>query len=238
LPYPIPHQKEFHNSVSKITGSVSKGLSAAALDSNWAHKRQHRQVLNRNKVNGLVTGTSAFVGLLASNILGIAMKPIEGAVGFLKGLGKGLVGVIAKPAVGTFDFSTHDGILKPYNIREAQGQDCLRSVGNGKLHSCKYVAHIELPNDVDSVCILTTTRVVMIHTSKLKIVWQIELSELKEMSLEPLGIKLTLKGDHAGPFVALSDSSMKLWFFQHLKRLVKEYNNKKKRVAGVGGVQL
>ncbi|MBW0542002.1 hypothetical protein O181_081717 [Austropuccinia psidii MF-1] len=195
------------DSVSKITGSVSKGPSAAALDSNWARKRQRRQVLNRNKVNCLVTGTSAFVGSLASDIFGIAMKPIEGAVGFLKGLGKGLVGIIEKPAVGTFDFLSnvsgglrnattvfdpshagrtrlprhiaHDGILKPYNIREAQGQDCLRSVGNGKLHSCKYVAHIELPNDVDSVCILTTTRVVMIHTSKLKIVWQIELSELK-----------------------------------------------------------
>ncbi|MBW0591515.1 hypothetical protein O181_131230 [Austropuccinia psidii MF-1] len=174
------------------------------------------------------------------------MKPIEGAVGFLKGLGKGLVGVVAKPAVGTFDFLSnvsgglrnattvfdpshagrtrlprhiaHDGILKPYNIWEAQGQDWLRSVENGKLHSCKYVAHIELPNDIDSVCILTTPRVVMIHTRKLKIVWQIELSELKEISLEPMGIKLTLKGDHSGPLVSVPDSSMKLWFFQHIKR--------------------
>ncbi|MBW0539209.1 hypothetical protein O181_078924 [Austropuccinia psidii MF-1] len=195
------------DSVSKITGSVSKGLSAAALDSNWAGERQCRQFLNRNKVNGLVTGTSAFVGSLASGISGIAMKPIEGAVGFLKGLGKGLVGVVAKPAVGTFDFLSnvsgglrnattvfdpshagqprlprhiaHDGILKPYNIREAQGQDWLRSVENGKLHSCKYVDHVELLNDVDSVCILTTTHVVMIHTNKHKIVWLIETSELK-----------------------------------------------------------
>ncbi|MBW0555854.1 hypothetical protein O181_095569 [Austropuccinia psidii MF-1] len=64
------------DSISKITGSVSKGLSAAALNSNWAHKRQRFQFLNRNKVNALVTGTSAFVGSLASSISGIAVRLI------------------------------------------------------------------------------------------------------------------------------------------------------------------
>ncbi|KAA1100602.1 hypothetical protein PGTUg99_027292 [Puccinia graminis f. sp. tritici] len=85
------------DSVSKITGSVSKGLSAAALDSDWARERQRRQFRNRNKINGLATGTSAFLNSLASGIQGVAMKPIQGAenggaVGFFKGVGKGLVG--------------------------------------------------------------------------------------------------------------------------------------------------
>ncbi|MBW0499421.1 hypothetical protein O181_039136 [Austropuccinia psidii MF-1] len=43
------------DSVSKINSSISKGLSAAVLDSNWAHERQRRQFLNRNNVNGLAT---------------------------------------------------------------------------------------------------------------------------------------------------------------------------------------
>ncbi|MBW0556098.1 hypothetical protein O181_095813, partial [Austropuccinia psidii MF-1] len=51
-------------------------LSAAVLDSNWARKGQRRQFPNRNKVNGLATGTSAFVGLLASSISGIAVCSI------------------------------------------------------------------------------------------------------------------------------------------------------------------
>ncbi|MBW0502297.1 hypothetical protein O181_042012 [Austropuccinia psidii MF-1] len=172
------------------------------INSHVVNDDKHVVAYIKKKVDGLATGTSEFVGLLASSILGIAMKLIEGAenkgaVGFLKGLGKQLVGVFAKPAFGNFEFLSkvcgglrnaktvfdpnhagrtqwprhiaHDRILKPYKIQEAQRQDRLQSVENGKLHSCKYVDHIELPNEVDSVCMLTTTRVVMIHTNKLKI---------------------------------------------------------------------
>ncbi|KAA1090635.1 hypothetical protein PGT21_008107 [Puccinia graminis f. sp. tritici] len=253
------------DSVSKITGSVSKGLSAAALDSDWARERQRRQFRNRNKINGLATGTSAFLNSLASGIQGVAMKPIQGAenggaVGFFKGVGKGLVGVVAKPAVGTFDFLSnvsgglrnattvfdpsrggrcrlprhisHDGILRPYSLREAQGQDWLRSADNGKLYSCKYVAHVELPNDQDSVCILTTDRIVMLQINKLVIIWQVLLSELKEVVSEPSGVRLILKDDYTKPLIALIDSSTRSWFGQHIFKLLKDYNDKKKRAAG------
>ncbi|PLW57557.1 hypothetical protein PCANC_01138, partial [Puccinia coronata f. sp. avenae] len=253
------------DSVSKITGSVSKGLSAAALDSDWARERQRRQFRNRNKINGLATGTSAFLNSLASGIQGVAMKPIQGAenggaVGFFKGVGKGLVGVVAKPAVGTFDFLSnvsgglrnattafdpsrggrcrlprhipYDGILLPYSIREAQGQDWLRSADNGKLYFCKYVAHVELPNDEDSACILTTDRIVMLQSNKLTITWQVLLSDLKEVRSEPSGIRMILKDDHTKALIALLDESTRSWFIQHIIKLLKDYNDKKKRAAG------
>jgi len=253
------------DSVSKITGSVSKGLSAAALDSDWARERQRRQFRDRNKINGLATGTSAFLNSLASGIQGVAMKPIKGAehggaVGFFKGVGKGLVGVVAKPAVGTFDFLSnvsgglrnattafdpsrggrcrlprhipYDGILRPYNIQEAQGQDWLRSADNGKLYFCKYVAHVELPNDEDSACVLATDRIVMLRINKLTITWQVLLSDLKEVRSEPNGIRMILKDDHTKPLIALLDASTRSWFGQHIIKLLKDHNDKKKRAAG------
>lgn len=253
------------DSVSKITGSVSKGLSAAALDSDWARERQRRQFRNRNKINGLATGTSAFLNSLASGIQGVAMKPIEGAenegaLGFFKGVGKGLVGVVAKPAVGTFDFLSnvsgglrnattvfdpsrggrcrlprhisYDGILRPYSSREAQGQDWLRSADNGKLYFCKYVAHVELPNDKDSVCVLTTDRIVMLQVNKLTISWQVLLSQLKAIKSESMGIRLILKDDQTKPLIALTDSSTRTWFGQHLNRILKDFLDKQRRAAG------
>ncbi|KAA1100601.1 hypothetical protein PGTUg99_027277 [Puccinia graminis f. sp. tritici] len=168
--------------------------------------------------------------------------------------------VVAKPAVGTFDFLSnvsgglrnattvfdpsrggrcrlprhisHDGILRPYSLREAQGQDWLRSADNGKLYSCKYVAHVELPNDQDSVCILTTDRIVMLQINKLVIIWQVLLSELKEVVSEPSGVRLILKDDYTKPLIALIDSSTRSWFGQHIFKLLKDYNDKKKRAAG------
>lgn len=250
------------DSVSKITGSVSKGLSAAALDTAWARERQRRQFRNRNKINGFATGASAFVDSLASGLQGVAMKPIqgaesEGAAGFFKGIGKGLVGVVAKPAVGTFDFLSNvsgglrnattvfdpsrsgrsrlprhipsDGILRSYNLREAQGQDWLRSVDNGKFYSSKYVAHLELPNDEDSVCILTTDQILMIRMNKLTTVWQLYLSDLREISLDRKGIRLFLRAGRSHPFLPLEDNGTRFWFFEHIQRVVRDYNNRRKR---------
>jgi len=248
-----------------ISSKTHKGLSAAALDSDWARERQRRQFRDRNKINGLATGTSAFLNSLASGIQGVAMKPIKGAehggaVGFFKGVGKGLVGVVAKPAVGTFDFLSnvsgglrnattafdpsrggrcrlprhipYDGILRPYNIQEAQGQDWLRSADNGKLYFCKYVAHVELPNDEDSACVLATDRIVMLRINKLTITWQVLLSDLKEVRSEPNGIRMILKDDHTKPLIALLDASTRSWFGQHIIKLLKDHNDKKKRAAG------
>lgn len=62
------------DSVSKLTGTVGKGISAATLDPSWAQKRQQRQMRNRHKINGFATGASAFVDSIASGIQGIAVR--------------------------------------------------------------------------------------------------------------------------------------------------------------------
>ena len=54
-----------------------------------------------------------------SGVTGIVTKPIEGAkkdgaAGFFKGIGKGLIGVVARPVSGVIDLasSTFEGIQK------------------------------------------------------------------------------------------------------------------------------
>lgn len=61
-----------------------------------------------------------------------------------------------------------DRILKPYDLREALGQNWLREVSNAKYFSEVYLCHLELRYE-DLAAILTETRVLMIHINKLSI---------------------------------------------------------------------
>ncbi|KAK4050444.1 Vacuolar protein sorting-associated protein 13 [Microbotryomycetes sp. JL201] len=172
-----------------------------------------------------------------------------GAAGFLKGVGKGLVGVVTKPAVGFFDlannitegirntttvfdqssidrvrlprFTASDGILRPYSEREALGQNWLKNVENGKYFNETYVAHLDIPSSEDSlVVILTTSRILLVRIVKLKVGWDVPLTDLQTISLESTGITLVLRGGLAGPFLAIPDQSARLWLFRHLERIV------------------
>ena len=95
--------------VSKITGSVGKGLSEATLDDEFQEKRQEdRMNQPKNVVSGVAAGAVTFAKGVGSGLFGIVSKPVEGAkqdgaLGFFKGLGKGAVGVVTKPVVGLFD---------------------------------------------------------------------------------------------------------------------------------------
>ena len=99
------------DTLSKFTGSISKGLSVMTMDEKYQKSR-----MNRNKpkhaVSGVARGTVSFVNSIGSGISGIISKPLEGAKeegvgGFFKGFGKGIVGVVTKPIVGVFDLASN-----------------------------------------------------------------------------------------------------------------------------------
>lgn len=168
------------DSLTKVTSSIGKGLSAATMDSEYQSKR--RMAARRNKpkhaLYGFATGANAFATSVASGFEGLALKPIEGAEtggvgGFFKGIGKGVVGAVTKPMVGVTDlvsasfegirntttvfdqndidrvrmprFIADDGILRPFNEREALGQSWLKSLEDGKYIKESYVAHLGEP---------------------------------------------------------------------------------------------
>ena len=103
------------DSMSKFTGSISKGLAAATLDKQFQARRRMNRARNRPKhaLYGVTEGANSFVTSVASGVGGLARKPIEGAeregvTGFLKGVGKGVLGLATKPAIGVFDLASSE----------------------------------------------------------------------------------------------------------------------------------
>jgi vacuolar protein sorting-associated protein 13A/C len=103
----------FSDSMAKFTGSVSKGLAAATLDKEYQDQRRMSKARNRPKhaLFGVTSGGNAFASSMVSGIGGLARHPLEGAEkeglqGFVKGVGKGFLGLATKPAIGAFDLAS------------------------------------------------------------------------------------------------------------------------------------
>ncbi|XP_053284291.1 intermembrane lipid transfer protein VPS13C [Pleuronectes platessa] len=106
--------------VSRITGSVGKGLAAITMDKEYQQKR--REEMNRPSKDfgaSLAKGGKGLLKGVVGGFTGIVTKPVEGAkkegaAGFFKGIGKGLVGVVARPTGGIVDMasSTFQGIQR------------------------------------------------------------------------------------------------------------------------------
>ncbi|ELW68480.1 Vacuolar protein sorting-associated protein 13A [Tupaia chinensis] len=103
---------------SKITSAMAKGVAAITMDEDFQQKR--REAMNKQPAGlreGITRGGKGLVSGFVSGITGIVTKPIkgaqkEGAAGFFKGVGKGLVGAVARPTGGIIDMasSTFQGI--------------------------------------------------------------------------------------------------------------------------------
>ncbi|KAL0252508.1 hypothetical protein I308_101900 [Cryptococcus tetragattii IND107] len=123
------------DSVTKFTGSIGKGLSAATLDVEFQNKRRMTQRRNKPKhaLYGVAAGASAFADSVTSAFEGVASKPMEGAekggaAGFAKGVGKGFVGLFTKPAVGVMDFlsASTEGIRNTTTVFDQAELDRVR----------------------------------------------------------------------------------------------------------------
>ncbi|XP_054859061.1 intermembrane lipid transfer protein VPS13C isoform X2 [Eublepharis macularius] len=115
--------------VSRITGSVGKGLAAITMDKEYQQKR--REEMGRQPKDfgdSLAKGGKGFLRGVVGGVTGIVTKPVEGAkkegaAGFFKGIGKGLVGVVARPTGGIIDMasSTFQGIQRVAESTEEVG---------------------------------------------------------------------------------------------------------------------
>uniref|UniRef100_A0A5S6QAI9 UBA domain-containing protein n=1 Tax=Trichuris muris TaxID=70415 RepID=A0A5S6QAI9_TRIMR len=98
--------------VSRITGTLGKGIAALTMDTDYQKRRQ--EMMNKRPTNltsGIAHGGTGAVMGVVDGITGVFVKPIEGAreegaVGFAKGLGKGLIGVVTRPVSGVVDFAS------------------------------------------------------------------------------------------------------------------------------------
>ncbi|XP_015828201.3 intermembrane lipid transfer protein VPS13A isoform X1 [Nothobranchius furzeri] len=168
----------------RITGAMAKGVAAITLDEKYQQKR--REAMNRQPKDlkeGLTRGGKGLISGFVSGITGIVTKPIEGAqkegaAGFFKGVGKGLVGAVARPTGGIIDMASstfqgikraavtsqdieslrpprfihEDGVIRPYKEREGLGSQMLQKIENGRFAEYRYFAHAKV-NDSDFLMI-------------------------------------------------------------------------------------
>ena len=250
----------FSDSMAKFTGSMSKGLAAATLDKEFQDKRRMSRTRNRPKhaLYGITSGGNAFASSMASGIGGLARHPIEGAekegvAGFVKGVGKGFLGLATKPAIGAFDLASSvaegvrntttvfdqegldrvrltrfigiDGIVRPYSQREALGQFWLKTLDSGKFFNEDYIAHLELPGK-DMMVMLTYTVILLVRTKKLHTEWDVALKDVQTISKERTGIGITLQGGTNGPFIPVADEQARNWLYRQIAIAVNAYNDK------------
>jgi hypothetical protein len=117
------------NSVSKVSGSIGKGLSILTFDRNYIAGRQ-KDINEKPKdiKDGLMKGGETFAKSLLDGATGIITKPIEGSKdgigGFFKGIGMGIIGVPVKPVTGLIDFATKttEGISNVKNYFESDSK--------------------------------------------------------------------------------------------------------------------
>ncbi|KND86587.1 Vacuolar protein sorting-associated protein 13 [Tolypocladium ophioglossoides CBS 100239] len=250
----------FSDSFSKFTGSLSKGLAAASLDKQFQDRRRITRARNRPKhaLYGVTAGANSLFTSVASGVGGAFRKPLEGAeqegaLGFFKGVGKGVLGLATKPAVGVLDmasnvsegirntttvfdgselertrfprFISNDGIVRPYNPREALGQYWLKQVDNGRYFDEQYIGHLELPKE-DMVVMVTFARILLIRSRRLTSEWDVPLKDLQTIAKERTGVSLVLRGGDNGPFIPVGGGSERGFLYKMIGVAVEEFNRR------------
>ncbi|XP_029725509.1 intermembrane lipid transfer protein Vps13 isoform X2 [Aedes albopictus] len=215
--------------VSKITGAMGKGLAALTFDDDYQKKR--RDALNKKPATlqeGIARSGKGLVMGVFDGVTGVFTKPIsgakeEGVEGFFKGLGKGAVGLVARPIAGVTDFASgsfdavkratelsdeaarlrpprflhKDGIVRPYNKKEAEGNKLLKDIDKGKFTATDTFAYYETVVDNKDVVVLTDCRIIYATKSDLFGGWQCEWThrwtEIMSISTLNDGIEMILR---------------------------------------------
>lgn len=201
--------------------------------------------------NSLFTSVASGVGGLARKPLEGAEQ--EGALGFFKGVGKGMLGLATKPAVGVLDMASNvsegirntttvfdgteldrtryprfipqDGIVRPYNPREALGQYWLKQVDNGRYFDESYIGHLELPKE-DMVVMVTFARILLIRSRRLTSEWDVPLKDIQTIAKERTGVSLALRGGVNGPFIPVGGGSERGFLYKMIGVGVEEFNRR------------
>lgn len=155
---------------------------------------------------GLIKGGTSLLMGLFFGVSGVVVKPVtgarsEGVEGFFKGIGKGLLGLLAHPTGGVIDMVsfTLDGVrrsaeftgedivvrrlprftapnmpLEPYSEHDAEGFAILKSLDHV---DDVYVDHVTVTNKESSyVVLLTNRRIFNLYKSKFWLGWRVRWS--------------------------------------------------------------
>lgn len=192
--------------------------------------------------------SSGVTGIAQAPIEG-ALK--DGAGGFLIGLGKGVIGFPTKTAIGLFDLASnvsegirntttvfdrdgldkvrlpryisHDGIIRSYSAREAQGQYWLKSIEGGAFFDQTYLAHLVLSGEEKAI-LVTFAKIILFEINTLKVQWLIPFENVRQISLETTGVAIKTKNNR-GPFVPVPDKRSREFLYNKIRVAVDKYNS-------------
>jgi hypothetical protein len=215
------------NSTSKVTESIGNGISILSMDSEYLRERNRNTGKKPKNFNeGIVNGIKVLSSGIISGATGIFTKPMEGVaneglIGFVKGIGKGIVGIPVKPAAAMFDFvhnttaglrsiTSHfdkedkirsraprvflNGVLSSYDSHAACGQEILYSIADEYYYQIgeTYKSHVQL-HDSNSIVLLTQSYIIMIKEENLSVEWSHKYSDFFSCALSRDGCILVLK---------------------------------------------
>ncbi|CAF1065734.1 unnamed protein product [Adineta steineri] len=179
---------------AKVTGVTSKALATLTLDKDYQNARIQRKELQSPTTPELISGGKNTFKDIVRGVTGVVKKPIRGAKldgrkGFVKGLGKGFLGLVGRPASSVADLTStsfklikkvaaheevihrirhprhigRDGIVRPSTAHEMLGCYIFDKLDDEK-HGLteKYIAHIDCPGHVPGWLFATTRRVLFL----------------------------------------------------------------------------
>ncbi|KAL5288954.1 hypothetical protein ACFFRR_009268 [Megaselia abdita] len=180
--------------VSKMTGALGKGIAALTCDEDFQKKRrQQQQRKPKTCSEGFARSGKGLATGVYEGVTGVFTKPIAGAKeqgvsGFFKGLGKGAIGFVARPAAGLVDFTsdtfdavkratsegedanrirpprffTSDSVVRPYSLVASRGHKIFKELEKGKFSLTDIFAHCEEVFPNKEFLILTNNRVMYV----------------------------------------------------------------------------
>ena len=191
--------------LSKVTGTVGGGLAKLTFDDEYQRERSRGQRSNKTVGQNLAYGGQQLVTGVFDGITGIVRKPVEGAQkegveGFFKGLGVGLVGVVARPTTGVVDFASTgldtirrvtdaaeevkrlrpprlilpDGIIRAYTRAEAEANQILSRLAKGQFKAEVYAGHLLLSRDGKRLLLVTERGVIGCSRSDIINNWDLD----------------------------------------------------------------
>ncbi|KAH8275295.1 hypothetical protein KR026_004712 [Drosophila bipectinata] len=217
--------------MSKITGAMGKGLAALTFDEEYQRKR--RQGIHNKPKNfheGLARSSKGLVMGFYDGVTGVVTKPVSGArehgvEGFFKGLGKGAIGLVARPTAGVVDFASgsfdavkraaeasedvkrmrpprfqhYDFVLRPYCYMEAFGNKILKETDKGKFSNTDSFLHCEEIIPKNEYMIVTNYRLLYVQRNEMfgiwTSLWSYLWNEISAVESTPRGVQITVKQD-------------------------------------------
>ncbi|XP_055333102.1 intermembrane lipid transfer protein VPS13C-like isoform X2 [Paramacrobiotus metropolitanus] len=220
--------------VGRVTGTLGRAVAALSFDQEFQERRQAE--LNRSGgdfAGGMASSGRHLVSGVVEGVTGVVRRPWEGAKeegveGFVKGLGKGFLGLIARPTTGLIDFASgslntigravkgdntvewlrnprfiaSDGIVRPYNLHQAEGGLIFKNIKNGDYAKTdEYITHLVTSRERRYILMLTSKRVICLERGDVIHDWNVEWAFTLEQMPEPANL------DDKGLCVYVTDSA-------------------------------